>query len=131
MSKMATPEGKSFLDTNAAKEGVTTTATGLQISHTKPGEGKTPAASDSVRVHYRGKLIDGTTFDSSYDRGMPIDFPLSGVIAGWTEALQLMQEKGKAQVVIPPELGYGERGAGGVIPPNAVLVFDIELLSVL
>jgi len=131
MSQMATPEGKAYLEANASKDEVATTASGLQITHIQSGDGRTPSASDSVRVHYRGKLIDGTTFDSSYDRGMPIDFPLNGVIAGWTEALQLMKEKGKAQVVIPPELGYGERGAGGVIPPKAVLVFDIELLKVL
>ena len=131
MSQMATPEGKAFLDSNATRDGVTTTPSGLQIHHTKEGDGRSPSARDSVRVHYRGKLIDGSTFDSSYDRGMPIDFPLNGVIAGWTEALQLMKEKGKATVVIPPELGYGERGAGNVIPPKAVLVFDIELLRVL
>ena len=131
MSTMATPEGKAFLEENAKKDGVTTTDSGLQIHTTREGDGKTPSASDSVRVHYRGKLPDGTVFDSSYDRGMPIDFPLNGVIAGWTEALQLMKENGKADVVIPPELGYGARGAGSVIPPNAVLCFEIELLRVL
>lgn len=131
MSSMASPEGTAFLDENGKQEGVTTTASGLQIRTTRQGDGTTPSTTDSVRVHYRGKLINGNIFDSSYDRGMPIDFPLNGVIKGWTEALQLMQENGKAEVVIPPELGYGEQGAGSVIPAKAVLVFEIELLRVL
>lgn len=131
MSSMATPEGLAFLNENVSKEGVIKTDSGLQMKTIREGDGKSPSAKDSVRVHYRGKLIDGSVFDSSYDRGMPIDFPLNGVIAGWTEALQLMKENGKAEAVIPPELGYGERGAGGVIPPNAVLIFEIELLRVL
>jgi len=131
MSTMATQEGKIYLEGNASKEDVTITTSGLQIRTIRLGDGRTPSATDKVRVHYRGKLIDGTVFDSSYDRGMPIDFPLNGVIRGWTEALQLMKEKGKAEVVIPPELGYGERGAGDVIPPKAVLIFEIELLRVL
>lgn len=131
MSTMATPDGKAYLESFAKEPGVVATDSGLLIQTKKEGDGKTPNAADKVRVHYAGTLPDGTEFDSSYKRGTPIDFPLNGVIAGWTEALQLMKENGIATVVIPPELGYGARGAGNVIPPNAVLVFKIELLRVL
>lgn len=123
-------EGESFLAENAKKEGVVVTESGLQYKVLEPGEGESPEATDMVTVHYRGTLIDGTQFDSSYDRGEPATFPVVGVIAGWTEALQLMKPGAKWQLVIPPELAYGERGAGQVIGPNATLLFDVELISV-
>jgi FKBP-type peptidyl-prolyl cis-trans isomerase FkpA/FKBP-type peptidyl-prolyl cis-trans isomerase FklB len=94
------------------------------------GEGPTPTVTDTVLVHYEGRLADGTVFDSSYQRGQPAVFGVADVIPGWTEGLQLMRPGGKARFTIPPELGYGARGAGGVIPPNAVLVFDVELLAI-
>lgn len=119
-----------YLDDNAGKEGVTVTDSGLQIKHLVSGEGRQPEASDTVTVHYAGALIDGTEFDSSYNRGQPISFPLNRVIAGWTEGLQLMQEGGKAELTIPAHLGYGERGAGGAIPGGATLIFTVELLEV-
>ncbi|GIW86697.1 MAG: peptidyl-prolyl cis-trans isomerase [Isosphaeraceae bacterium] len=124
-------EGQAFLDANKAKPGVKTTASGLQYKIIEPGKGESPKATDTVRVHYRGTLIDGTEFDSSYARNEPAVFPLNGVIPGWTEGLQLIKPGGKIQLVIPANLAYGERGApGGQIGPNAVLVFDIELLDV-
>ena len=122
--------GNAYRAENAKKPGVQTTATGLQYKVVKAGTGRTPAASDSVTVNYRGTLVDGTEFDSSYKRGEPATFPVAGVIPGWTEALQLMKEGAQYQLVIPPDLAYGERGAGGVIPPGATLVFDVELISV-
>jgi FKBP-type peptidyl-prolyl cis-trans isomerase FklB len=122
--------GNAYRAENAKKPGVQTTATGLQYKVVKAGTGRTPAASDTVTVNYRGTLVDGTEFDSSYKRGEPATFPVAGVIPGWTEALQLMKEGEQVQLVIPPDLGYGERGAGGVIPPGATLVFDVELISV-
>jgi len=122
-------EGKDFLKTNATKEGVKTTASGLQYKITKEGTGKSPAATDTVRVHYRGTFIDGKTFDSSYDRGEPVEFPLGGVIPGWTEGLQLIKEGGKAMLWIPGDLAYGPQGRGG-IPPSSTLIFEIELLEV-
>jgi FKBP-type peptidyl-prolyl cis-trans isomerase FklB len=123
-------EGEAFLAENATKEGVVVTESGLQYKILEPGEGDAPEATDVVTVHYRGTLIDGTQFDSSYDRGQPATFPVGGVIAGWTEALQLMKPGAKWQLVIPAELAYGERGAGQVIGPNATLLFDVELISV-
>ncbi len=120
-----------FLAENGKQEGVTTLESGLQYKILASGEGKTPAAESKVEVHYSGTLIDGTEFDSSYKRGEPASFPVNGVIAGWTEALQLMKEGDKWQLVIPPALAYGERGAPPVIPPNSALVFDVELLKVL
>ena len=126
----AAEAGKKFLEDNAKKEGVTTTATGLQFRSITEGSGEHPKATDSVTVHYSGKLTDGTEFDSSYKRNQPATFPLNGVIPGWTEGLQLMKPGGKAELVIPSKLGYGERGAGGVIPPNATLVFEVELISI-
>lgn len=123
-------ESKAYLDENAAKEGVVTTDSGLQYKVITQGEGEKPAAEDTVTVHYEGKLIDGTVFDSSLQRGQPATFPLGGVIAGWTEGLQLMTVGSKWQLFIPPELGYGERGAGGAIGPNEALVFEVELLSI-
>ena len=120
----------SYLEQNAAKEGVTVTDSGLQYRVIKEGTGRSPDASDTVEVHYKGTLTDGTKFDSSYDRGQTIEFPLDGVIAGWTEGVQLMKEGATYEFVIPPELGYGARGAGGVIPPNATLIFEVELVEV-
>lgn len=123
-------KGKKFLETNAKKEGVKTTKSGLQYKVIKSGKGKTPGPKDSVTTHYRGTLIDGKEFDSSYKRNQPATFPVSGVISGWTEALQLMKEGDKWQLFIPSDLAYGERGSGPDIGPNEVLIFDIELLKV-
>ena len=123
-------DGEAFLAENATREGVVVTESGLQYKVLEPGEGDSPQASDVVTVHYRGTLIDGTQFDSSYDRGQPATFPVSGVIAGWTEALQLMKPGSKWQLFIPSDLAYGERGAGQDIGPNATLLFDVELVSV-
>lgn len=122
--------GEAFLAENAKKEGVVVTESGLQYKVLEAGEGDSPAASDVVIVHYSGTLIDGTKFDSSYDRGQPATFPVGGVIPGWTEALQLMKPGAKYQLVIPSALAYGERGAGQDIGPNATLLFDVELVSV-
>ena len=123
-------EGEKFLAENKKKEGIKTTASGLQYKVITEGKGKTPKATDTVKTHYRGTLINGTEFDSSYKRGEPAEFPVNGVIKGWTEALQLMKEGSKWQLFIPSELAYGERGAGKDIGPNSTLIFDIELLSV-
>ncbi|MCK4507874.1 MAG: FKBP-type peptidyl-prolyl cis-trans isomerase [Desulfuromonadales bacterium] len=123
-------EGEAFLAENAKQEGVVVTESGLQYKIIEAGEGDSPGAADVATVHYRGTLIDGTQFDSSYDRGQPATFPVGGVIAGWTEALQLMKPGAKWQLVIPAELAYGERGAGQDIGPNATLIFDVELISV-
>ncbi|WP_299821458.1 FKBP-type peptidyl-prolyl cis-trans isomerase [uncultured Pontibacter sp.] len=122
--------GEDFLAENKNKEGVKTLASGLQYMVLKEGTGKSPSASDTVTTHYHGTLIDGTTFDSSYERGQPATFPVNGVIAGWTEALQLMKEGAKWRLFIPSGLAYGAQGAGDVIGPNATLIFDVELLSV-
>ncbi len=119
-----------YLDENAKKEGVTVTASGLQYKVLEEGTGRQPVATDTVEVHYTGTLTDGTKFDSSRDRGQTIEFPLNGVIAGWTEGVQLMKEGARYEFTIPSELGYGARGAGGVIPPNATLIFDVELIAV-
>jgi len=123
-------DGEAFLAENAKQEGVEVTESGLQYKILEPGEGDSPEAADVATVHYRGTLIDGTQFDSSYDRGQPATFPVGGVIAGWTEALQLMKPGAKWQLTIPAELAYGERGAGQDIGPNATLLFDVELISV-
>ena len=123
-------KGKKFLADNAKKEGVKTTKSGLQYKVVKSGSGKTPKLTDRVTTHYRGRLIDGTEFDSSYKRNQPATFPVNGVISGWTEALQLMKEGDKWQLYIPSDLAYGERGSGPDIGPNEVLIFDIELLKV-
>jgi FKBP-type peptidyl-prolyl cis-trans isomerase FklB len=123
-------EGEAFLAENAQKEGVTVLPSGLQYRVIEEGKGKRPTAQSTVTVHYRGRLIDGTEFDSSYERGEPATFPVGGVIPGWTEALQLMQEGAKWELFIPANLAYGERGAGQVIGPNAVLIFEVELLKV-
>ena len=119
-----------FLADNKKKEGVKTTASGLQYKVLKEGNGAQPKSSDNVTVNYRGTLIDGTEFDSSYKRGQPATFPVAGVIKGWTEALQLMKAGSKYQLVIPPDLAYGERSPGAQIPPNSLLIFEVELLSV-
>ena len=123
-------EGEAFLAENKKKGEVKTLPSGLQYKVIKAGTGKKPRLTDTVTTHYRGTLIDGTEFDSSYRRGQPVSFPLSGVIPGWTEALQLMEEGAKWQLFIPPNLAYGERGMGGVIGPNATLIFEIELISI-
>lgn len=123
-------EGEAFLAENAKKEGVVVTDSGLQYKITEAGEGVSPGPADVATVHYRGTLIDGTQFDSSYDRGQPATFPVGGVIPGWTEALQLMKPGAKWQIFIPSQLAYGERGAGQAIGPNATLIFDVELVSV-
>jgi len=123
-------EGEAFLEANAKKEGVKVLPSGLQYKVITEGTGKTPKATDTVTVNYKGTLIDGTEFDSSYKRGQPASFPVNGVIAGWTEALQLMKEGSKWQLFIPSKLAYGENGAGPLIGPNAVLVFEVELMSV-
>jgi FKBP-type peptidyl-prolyl cis-trans isomerase FkpA len=107
-----------------------TTASGIVFESVQTGSGPSPKASDTVKVHYRGTFPDGREFDSSYKRGQPTSFPLNRVIPCWTEAVQLMKPGGKARITCPPQLAYGERGAGGVIPPNATLVFDIELISI-
>jgi FKBP-type peptidyl-prolyl cis-trans isomerase len=126
----AESEGKAFLEANKAKPGVKTTASGLQFEITKEGTGATPKPTDTVKVHYTGTLIDGTKFDSSVDRGEPAEFPLDRVIPGWTEGLQLLKVGGKAHLVIPSALGYGERGYPPKIPGNSTLVFDVELLEI-
>lgn len=123
-------EGKKFLEENAKREGVVTTASGLQYEVLKKGEGDSPKETDKVTVHYHGTLIDGTVFDSSVDRGQPATFPVNGVIPGWVEALQLMSPGAKFKLFIPSSLAYGERGAGGSIGPNATLVFEVELISI-
>ena len=124
--KETSAKGAAFLAENAKKPGVQTTASGLQYKVLTPGTGKKPTAADTVTVNYRGTLIDGAEFDSSYARGRPATFPLNGVIAGWTEGVQLMQEGGKSQLVIPPGLAYGDKGELA----GQVLIFDIELITV-
>ncbi|HXT76254.1 MAG TPA: FKBP-type peptidyl-prolyl cis-trans isomerase [Candidatus Eisenbacteria bacterium] len=123
-------EGDAFLAANKAQQGVTTTPDGLQYKVLKQGDGPKPTAGDSVVCNYRGTLLNNKEFDSSYKRGQAATFPVSGVIKGWTEALQLMPVGSKWQIVVPPELGYGARGAGADIGPNSTLVFEIELLSI-
>lgn len=122
--------GAAFLAENAAREGVIVTESGLQYEVIEAGEGATPTAEDTVEVHYRGTLIDGTEFDSSYSRGQTVSFGVTQVIPGWTEALQLMQPGAKLKLFIPPELAYGPGGAGQLIGPNATLVFDVELVAI-
>ena len=130
-AKDALAEGKVFLEENAKKEGVITTKSGLQYQVLTEGTGRSPKATDKVRCHYEGWLINGNVFDSSYQRGEPADFPLNGVIPGWTEGVQLMKEGAKYRFFIPYILGYGERGAGSNIPPYSTLIFDVELIKVL
>ena len=123
-------EGKAFMEENKKKEGVITLPSGLQYKVLAEGAGKSPKVADQVTVNYKGMLINGTEFDNSYKRGQPATFKTNGVIKGWTEALQLMKEGSKWQLFIPPQLGYGERGAGPV-PPNSTLIFEVELISVM
>ena len=122
--------GKQFLAENAKKEGVVTTASGLQYKVISSGDGKMPKAEDTVTTHYRGTLIDGREFDSSYSRGQPASFPVKGVIKGWTEALQLMKVGDKWELYIPSELAYGEAQRSELIQPNSTLVFELELLGI-
>lgn len=129
--KVAKAAGESFLADNAKKEGVVVLPSGLQYQVLKEGNGKKPSSTDQVKCHYEGTLIDGTIFDSSYQRNEPATFGLNQVIAGWTEGVQLMSEGAKYRFFIPYNLAYGERGAGAQIPPFAALVFDVELLKVL
>jgi FKBP-type peptidyl-prolyl cis-trans isomerase len=125
----ATEEGKKFLEANAKKPGIKTTASGLQYEVISAGDGTKPILQDKVKVHYHGTLTNGTVFDSSVDRGEPISFPLNGVIQGWQEGLQLMPKGSKYRLFIPASLGYGDRPAGK-IPANSVLIFDVELLGI-
>lgn len=129
--KAAKGEGEAFLNRNKLRPEVTTTPSGLQYEVVKEGTGRQPKASDTVRCHYEGTLIDGTVFDSSYRRGMPAEFGLRQVIAGWTEGVQLMKEGSIFKFYIPYNLAYGERGAGADIPPYAALIFKVELINVL
>jgi FKBP-type peptidyl-prolyl cis-trans isomerase FklB len=122
--------GEAYLAENAKKEGVVTTDSGLQYKALVTGDGAKPSRSDRVKVHYKGTLIDGTVFDSSYERGEPIVFPVTGVIAGWVEGLQLMAVGSKFELVIPSDLAYGTRGSGPVIGADATLVFEVELLGI-
>lgn len=130
MAAKAKEGGEKFLEENGKKEGVVTLPSGLQYQVLREGNGKKPKATDKVECHYEGTLIDGTKFDSSYDRGQTATFGLNQVIAGWTEGLQLMQEGAKYRFFIPYNLAYGENGAGQSIPPYAALIFDVELVAV-
>ena len=130
-SKALRAEGEAFLAENAKKDEVVVLPSGLQYTVLTEGTGKKPSATDNVKCHYEGRLINGTVFDSSYKRGEPAVFPLNGVIAGWTEGVQLMGEGAKFRFFIPYNLAYGERGAGQSIPPYAALIFDVELIEVL
>lgn len=130
-AQQAIADGAAFLKENGEREGVVTTKSGLQYEVLTAGSGKSPKATDQVRCHYEGRLIDGSVFDSSYQRGEPADFGLNQVIPGWTEGVQLMQEGAKYRFYIPYVLGYGERGAGSSIPPYSTLIFDVELIKVL
>ena len=127
----ARSEGESFLRDNGKRPGIITTASGLQYEILEEGNGKHPKATDSVKCHYEGRLIDGTVFDSSIRRGEPAVFPLNGVISGWTEGVQLMAEGARYRFYIPYQLAYGANGAGSSIPPYAALIFDIELIAVM
>ena len=130
MAQTPLEKGVAFLQENGRKEGVQTTPSGLQYTVLQPGAGRAPKVTDTVLVHYRGTLLDGTEFDSSYGRNAPIEFPLNQVIAGWTEGVQLMQEGAKYRFFIPSQLAYGRRGAGGAIGPDETLIFEVELLKV-
>ena len=129
-AKVLGAAGEAFLAENAKKEGVIVTESGLQYEIITTGEGEKPTAESTVSVHYHGSLTDGTVFDSSVERGQPAEFPVGGVIAGWTEALQLMTVGSKYKLAIPSDLAYGERGAGAAIAPHSALVFEVELLAI-
>lgn len=129
-AKINEEAGKAYLEKNKEREGVMTTPSGLQYEVLKEGNGKQPSANDSVTVHYTGKLIDGTIFDSSVDRGEPATFGVTQVIPGWIEALQLMKEGAQWRLFVPSALAYGPNGAGNVIGPNETLIFDVELIKV-
>ncbi|MEP1870587.1 MAG: FKBP-type peptidyl-prolyl cis-trans isomerase, partial [Paraglaciecola sp.] len=122
--------GLAYLEENAKKEGVVVTESGLQYKEVVSGDGPMPTSEQTVVVHYKGTLIDGTQFDSSYDRGTPAEFPVTGVIQGWVEALQLMNVGDKFELTIPSELAYGQRGSGQTIGPDATLLFDVELIEI-
>lgn len=130
-SAEAVATGEKFLAQNAQRDEITVTQSGLQYEVLNPGEGATPDANSTVRTHYHGTLIDGTVFDSSYDRGEPAEFPVNGVIKGWTEALLMMQVGAKLRLYVPHDLAYGEQGAGGAIAPFSTLIFDVELLDII
>ena len=130
-SKAVIEEGAKFLEENAKRDGITVTESGLQYEVVAKGDGEKPVPASTVRVHYHGTLIDGTTFDSSYERGQPAEFPVGGVIKGWTEALQLMEVGAKYRLYVPHELAYGDQGAGAAIAPYSTLIFDVELLDIL
>ncbi len=129
-AKELSAAGEKFLAENSKRDGITVTASGLQYEVLTDGDGDMPSDSAKVRTHYHGTLLDGTVFDSSYDRGTPAEFPVNGVIAGWTEALQMMKEGAKWRLYVPSNLAYGEKGAGGAIGPHATLIFDVELLAI-
>jgi len=129
-AKETASSNDTFLTENGKKAGVITTASGLQYKVINEGTGKQPTATSQVTVHYKGQLLDGKVFDSSYDRGQPVEFTLNQVIPGWTEGLQLIKEGGKVTLYIPAKLAYGEQGVAGTIPPNSTLIFDVELLQV-
>jgi len=129
-AEKASAAGVAFLDKASKEPGATKTTSGMIIKHTTPGTGASPAATDQVKVHYEGKLIDGKVFDSSLKRGEPVTFPLNGVIACWTEGVQTMKVGGKAQLVCPANLAYGPNGSPPTIPPEATLVFDVELIDI-
>ncbi|MFY8349358.1 FKBP-type peptidyl-prolyl cis-trans isomerase [Pseudoalteromonas sp. SSM20] len=129
-AKVLAAEGESFLAENAKRAEVTVTASGLQYEVLTAGEGEKPTADSTVRTHYHGTLINGDVFDSSYDRGQPAEFPVGGVIKGWTEALQMMPVGSKWRLYVPHDLAYGERGAGASIAPFSTLIFDVELLDI-
>jgi len=130
-AKVAAAEGETFLKDNAIRKEITVLESGLQYEILTEGTGTTPTSENTVRVHYHGQLVDGTVFDSSVSRGQPAEFPVTGVIKGWVEALQLMPVGSKWKLYVPQDLAYGERGAGAAIPPYAALVFEVELLDIL
>jgi FKBP-type peptidyl-prolyl cis-trans isomerase FklB len=130
-AKELAAEGEAFLAANAKKDSVTVTGSGLQFEILEAGNGEKPTPTSTVKTHYHGTLIDGSVFDSSYDRGQPAEFPVNGVIAGWTEALQMMPVGAKWRLYVPYHLAYGERGAGGKIAPYSTLIFDVELLEII
>ncbi|NMH61406.1 FKBP-type peptidyl-prolyl cis-trans isomerase [Alteromonas ponticola] len=131
MNKTVIAENEAFLADNAKRDDVSVTESGLQYEVIEAGEGDKPKADSTVRVHYHGQLIDGSVFDSSYERGQPAEFPVNGVIRGWTEALQMMPVGAKWRLTVPQQLAYGEQGAGAAIKPYSTLVFDVELLDII